>query len=229
MRSSASQTSGRRGCPPRTATAPRRWSAPWSATSRSPFASELRHGRPVGVHRSRTATARTGRSGCSRPCCVSEFERWRPMPGERVVIRYKGLSEQGAGGPQPIPPVHADGRPRRAGAAGVPDRRPGARARRRSRRRNSGAARRRRRGRRDEQRGWTMSPLTERLEQGALGLMAQGVPDHLAPAEVEGADPRPLARARDPRHRTRSGSNGATTRTRTSGRSAAPTPSTARG
>ena len=59
---------------------------------------------------------------------VSEFERWRPMPGERVVIRYKGMSEQGAGGPQPVPPVHADGRPRRAGAARVPDRRPGARA-----------------------------------------------------------------------------------------------------
>jgi hypothetical protein len=32
---------------------------------------------------------------------VGEFERWRPMPGERVVLRYKGLSDKAPAGRQP--------------------------------------------------------------------------------------------------------------------------------
>ena len=53
-----------------------------------------------------------------------------------------------------------------------------------------------------------MTLLLSRSKQGALGLTAQGVPVIPLRPTDEGADPCPLARARDPRHRTPSCSSG---------------------
>ena len=100
-----------------------RWSAPSSATSRC---------------RSRPSTA----SDDPWVCTVKDRDG-KDVGGlavaDRAAVRVRTLAadarragrdplqgavREGAGGPQPVPPVHADGRPRRAGAAGLPDRRP---------------------------------------------------------------------------------------------------------